>query len=222
MTIAGLLNPVEVGGPLPLHQPTNSLSDKMRHFIPVSSLVSLSNAELAAPAPKKYRRSYRRLPKEDTNAPKKPRTAYLSFVMDNRDKVAKSNSDFGSVAKTLGKMWQELDAQTREQYLAQHAAEMLDYNKALDQYKNTPEYWAYQQYLHQFMHTEEKAPRPVGRPRKPRPDEFREQTFQVALAPSAQSPATQPCQNSSPESSTCPTSPAQTAASFHLPQRLTH
>ncbi|KAJ1977275.1 hypothetical protein H4R35_002367 [Dimargaris xerosporica] len=222
MTIAGLLNPAEIGGPSPSHQPSSSSSKSVCHLFPVSSLTALPNAELDTPSHKKYRRSYRRLPKEDVNAPKKPRTAYLSFVMDNRDKVARCNSDFGSVAKMLGKMWQELDPRTREQYFAQHAAELLNYNKALDQYKNTPEYWAYQQYLHQFMHTEEKAPRPVGRPRKHRPDKFREQTFQLILSPSAPPTTPHSRTSSSPEPGANPRSPAQPSTSFHPPQRLTY
>ncbi|KAJ1969510.1 hypothetical protein H4R35_006119, partial [Dimargaris xerosporica] len=89
---------------------------------------------------------------------------------------------FGATAKLLGKMWQELDPLVRQRYIDRYEAELKDYERALAQYKLTPQYQQYQTYYDSFMRTEKKAPRPVGRPRKRPSKEISQQTFQVDLS----------------------------------------
>ncbi|KAJ1980760.1 hypothetical protein H4R34_002342 [Dimargaris verticillata] len=176
LSIPELLNPTDT---------TSPISASSGHTSPTSAVTvqDEGNSSGSEPAsPKKTRRSYRRYPKEDVHAPKKPRNAYLTFITEHRSRVKEPDMSFGATAKILGKMWQELDPLMRQHYLDRYDAELKDYERAMAQYKQTPQYQQYQTYYDTFMRTEKKAPRPVGRPRKRPSKEISQQTFQVDLS----------------------------------------
>mmetsp|Transcript_27051 Transcript_27051/g.65637 ORF Transcript_27051/g.65637 Transcript_27051/m.65637 type:complete len:607 (-) Transcript_27051:501-2321(-) len=56
--------------------------------------------------------------KKDPNAPKRPISSYLFFVMDTRPEVVAENPEakFTEVTKMLGARWQELSAKKRKKY----------------------------------------------------------------------------------------------------------
>lgn len=51
---------------------------------------------------------------KDTNAPKKPLSAYLLFSADERPKLKASGLDnFAEMSKALGAAWKQVDAKTK-------------------------------------------------------------------------------------------------------------
>ncbi|MFC8532495.1 non-histone chromosomal protein 6 [Streptomyces sp. NPDC057249] len=64
-------------------------------------------------------RAHRSRRKKDTNAPKRPLSAYMLYSQANRVRAKKENPDasFGLIGKILGKEWSELPEQAKAQYL---------------------------------------------------------------------------------------------------------
>jgi len=56
--------------------------------------------------------------KKDPNAPKKPKTGYMKFCDEIREKIRKENPDMqlGGIAKILGIKWNELSDEKKEEY----------------------------------------------------------------------------------------------------------
>merc|ERR1719295_1943439 len=83
---------------------------------------------------------------KDVNAPKRPATAYFMWMSDNRDAVKKKNPDapITEMSKILGDMWKELSDASKKKYQDKATAAKAKYDKALEKYKKTPEYAAFQ------------------------------------------------------------------------------
>jgi hypothetical protein len=97
------------------------------------------------------RRQYRRHPKPDPNAPRRPKTAYVLFGEHIRKDPALSNSTFSEAAKDVGRRWGELSHDERVNVWEKPAADKLEEYKAdLEQYKQTENYQTYQMYLEEF------------------------------------------------------------------------
>ncbi|KAF5660587.1 hypothetical protein FHETE_8868 [Fusarium heterosporum] len=88
------------------------------------------------------KRKYRRHPKPDENAPERPPSAYVLF----------SNK----IAKLVGENWQNLNANEKEAYESQANADKEKYHRDLMEYKKTPDYRKYVQYLHEFKEKQSK------------------------------------------------------------------
>jgi len=76
--------------------------------------------------------------KKDPNAPKRPLSAYLLWLGDNRAAIAKALPDghkFGDVAKAGGERWKEASAATKNKYEDQAKTLKEEYNKELEAYK---------------------------------------------------------------------------------------
>jgi hypothetical protein len=96
-------------------------------------------------------RPYRRHPKPDSNAPCKPKTAYVLFGEHVRQDPALSDSSFTEIAKETGKRWREMPHEERTIMWETPAAERLQrHKKELERYKQTENYWSYQTYLERF------------------------------------------------------------------------
>ncbi|CAN9183995.1 unnamed protein product [Alternaria alternata] len=96
-------------------------------------------------------RPYRRHPRPDPNAPRKPKTAYVLFSEHVRQDPALSRSSFTEIAKETGKRWRKLSHEERTTIWGTPAADRLqDYKNELERYKQTEEYRSHQTYLEGF------------------------------------------------------------------------
>ena len=81
--------------------------------------------------------------KRDPAAPKKPRTSFLLWSMDERATLKESeefaNLSFGDVTKELGKRWNALNPETKEMYEGRSQTEKMNISKIwkiINQVKN--------------------------------------------------------------------------------------
>jgi hypothetical protein len=138
-----------------------SSSISHREYVPdYSPLPSGGQAavrEHAEVLPKSYQqaarttRSYRRHPQPDSNAPHKPKTAYVLFGEHVRQDPTLSRSSFIEIARETGKRWRDLSHEERVNTWQAPAADRLEkYKEELACYKETEEYRNYQMYLEEF------------------------------------------------------------------------
>jgi hypothetical protein len=117
-------------------------------------LAALTHIELTPPSlqPAAHAtRPYRRHPRPDPNAPRKPKTAYVLFGEHVRQDPALGRSSFVDIAKEQGKRWRDLSVDERLHNWEKPAADRLqDYKDKLKKYKQTEDYRAYQTYLEEF------------------------------------------------------------------------
>ncbi|KAL0257890.1 hypothetical protein SLS55_007058 [Diplodia seriata] len=96
------------------------------------------------------KRKYRRHPKPDENAPERPASAYVIFSNQTRESLKGQDLSFTEIAKLVGERWQTLSPGAREACERQAAAAKEKYYAELAEYKKTPEYAQYQEYLVEF------------------------------------------------------------------------
>ncbi|KAK8114430.1 high mobility group protein- variant 1 [Apiospora kogelbergensis] len=96
------------------------------------------------------KRKYRRHPKVDEHAPERPPSAYVLFSNKMRDDLKGQNLTFTEIAKLVGENWQNLDRNEKEPYETQAQEAKERYNREMAEYKKTPEYRAYCDYLQEF------------------------------------------------------------------------
>ncbi|KAK0612739.1 hypothetical protein DIS24_g11975 [Lasiodiplodia hormozganensis] len=96
------------------------------------------------------KRKYRRRPKPDENAPERPASAYVIFSNQTRESLKGQKLSFTEIAKLVGEQWQTLSPGAREACERQAAAAKEKYYTELAEYKKTPEYTQYQEYLAEF------------------------------------------------------------------------
>lgn len=96
------------------------------------------------------KRKYRRHPKPDDSAPERPPSAYVLFSNKMREDLKSQNLTFTEIAKLVGENWQNLAAPEKEAYETQANTAKEKYHRDLQEYKKTPEYRKYAQYLQEF------------------------------------------------------------------------
>ncbi|KAK8027393.1 High mobility group protein B3 [Apiospora marii] len=96
------------------------------------------------------KRKYRRHPKTDEHAPERPPSAYVLFSNKMRDDLKGQNLTFTEIAKLVGENWQNLDRNEKEPFETQAQEAKERYNREMAEYKKTPEYRAYCDYLQEF------------------------------------------------------------------------
>ncbi|KAI1504384.1 hypothetical protein F5X99DRAFT_38288 [Biscogniauxia marginata] len=96
------------------------------------------------------KRKYRRHPKPDENAPERPPSAYVLFSNKMREDLKGQNLTFTEIAKLVGENWQNLDRVEKEPFERQAQEAKEKYNRDLAEYKKTPEFRKYNDYLHEF------------------------------------------------------------------------
>lgn len=112
------------------------------------------------------KRKYRRLAKPDRNAPIKPPSAYIMFSNDSRAELKNQNLSFAELAKIVGDQWKNLSHIEKQSYERRAMQSKDEYLAALEQYKQTPQYRRYQEYLNEFKAKQVSANRIIGRARK--------------------------------------------------------
>lgn len=100
------------------------------------------------------KRKYRRHPKRDKNAPKRPPSAYIMFSNDMRAKINNKSKTFSEMAKTIGEEWKKLDPNKKQAYELEAMKAKNAYQVAMQQYRKTSEYKEYQKYLKEFKQKE--------------------------------------------------------------------
>jgi hypothetical protein len=97
------------------------------------------------------KRPYRRHPRSDDNAPRKPKTAYVLFSEHVRRDPAINRLSFAEIAKEVGKRWGNLPQEEKVNIWEKPTADkMREYGAELEQYKKTESYQSYQTYLEDF------------------------------------------------------------------------
>ncbi|KAK3953218.1 hypothetical protein QBC32DRAFT_123153 [Pseudoneurospora amorphoporcata] len=96
------------------------------------------------------KRKYRRHPKADENAPERPPSAYVLFSNKMREDLKGRNLSFTEIAKLVGENWQNLTPAEKEPYESKAQAYKEKYHAELAEYKKTPQYQKYTQYLSDF------------------------------------------------------------------------
>jgi len=96
------------------------------------------------------KRKYRRHPKPDENAPERPPSAYVIFSNKMREELKGRNLSFTEIAKLVGENWQSLSPGEKEPYEQQAFTDKERYNNELAEYKKTPQFKEYSQYLAEF------------------------------------------------------------------------
>ncbi|KAB5580526.1 hypothetical protein GE09DRAFT_1167989 [Coniochaeta sp. 2T2.1] len=115
---------------------------------PTATAVKVETQNVAAVVVAK--RKYRRHPKPDENAPERPPSAYVLFSNKMRDDLKGRNLTFTEIAKLVGEHWQNLSVAEKEPFESQAQTAKDKYNNQLAEYKKTPEYRRYQEYLEEF------------------------------------------------------------------------
>ncbi|ORZ00944.1 hypothetical protein BCR43DRAFT_486084 [Syncephalastrum racemosum] len=112
------------------------------------------------------KRKYRRHPKRDKNAPVKPPSAYIMFSNHARAQMKEHNMSFADMAKSVGDQWKNLSQEEKQKYERTAMQAKDEYLVELEQYRKTPEYHKYQEYLKDFKHKQEAANRLISRARR--------------------------------------------------------
>ncbi|KAL9539944.1 hypothetical protein MBANPS3_009971 [Mucor bainieri] len=112
------------------------------------------------------KRKYRRHAKPDRNAPIKPPSAYIMFSNDSRAELKNQNLSFAELAKIVGDQWKNLSHIEKQSYERRAMRAKDEYLAALEQYRQTPQYHRYQEYLNEFKSKQDAANRIIGRARK--------------------------------------------------------
>ena len=105
------------------------------------------------------KRKYRRRPKADMNAPKKPLSAYVLYANHIRESLRQQNLSFADGAKVTGEQWQVLDPLEKEWWKSQAAAAKEKYDANMSVYRETNEYRDHKTYVDVFRseHTAQAA-----------------------------------------------------------------
>lgn len=115
------------------------------------STSSLEGISLHSPAPPhREKRRYRRHPRPDPNAPKRPKTAYVNFADQLRTDPEIRSLSFVDIAKEVGRRWQTLSADKKRVWESHAARAMQEYEAQMDDYKRTESWRKYQSYLSDF------------------------------------------------------------------------
>lgn len=98
----------------------------------------------------RVKRRYRRRPKADMNAPKKPLSAYVMYANHLRESLRQQDLSFADGAKVTGERWQVLDPVQKDWWKSQAAAAKEIYDANMLVYRRTSEYREHKDYLDRF------------------------------------------------------------------------
>ncbi|KAE8847429.1 hypothetical protein HRS9122_04336 [Pyrenophora teres f. teres] len=114
-----------------------------------TSALETFTRQTTTPPPREKRR-YRRHPRPDAHAPKKPRTAYVNFADQLRTDPEVSQLSFVDIAREVGRRWQDLPPEKKRIWESNAARAMQEFEAHMDEYKKTDNYRKYQTYLNDF------------------------------------------------------------------------
>ncbi|KAF2458711.1 hypothetical protein BDY21DRAFT_341103 [Lineolata rhizophorae] len=96
------------------------------------------------------KRRYRRHPKPDPNAPKRPKTGYVNFADHLRTDPTISSMPFADITKEVGRRWRELPQAEKLEWERKAAQAMQIYEFQMEAYRRTDQFKEYQNYLEDF------------------------------------------------------------------------
>jgi hypothetical protein len=147
-----------------------------------TSALEILARQTSTPPPREKRR-YRRHPRPDPNAPKKPKTACTMSALVSPCNIAKSRPDvnfadqlrtdpevsqlsFVNIAREVGRRWQDLPAEQKRVWESSAARAMQEFEAQMDEYKKTESWRKYQLYLKEFrsQQAQQSQPSSVKRP----------------------------------------------------------
>ncbi|KAL1650823.1 hypothetical protein SLS58_000942 [Diplodia intermedia] len=134
-------------------------TDRSPHATPTPEDSSRAHSTSPLRAEEKKKRRYRRKPRPDINAPKKPKTAYVNFADTLRTDPAINAQSFVAIAREVGRRWQALPPEKKHVWECQAARDMQEYEAQMDEYKTTENYRRYQNYLKTFAHNQTRPKR---------------------------------------------------------------
>ena len=105
-----------------------------------------------------YKKKFKKAPK-DKNAPKKPLTPFFLFSQEKRGEVVAQNPEFklAQIGKLMGQMWQALDQETKDTYIARQKSAMEEYKKVRAEYETTDEYKQHQEKRRHWLDAKKRA-----------------------------------------------------------------
>jgi hypothetical protein len=115
----------------------------------IVSLMTESKGAAAATQPHGRKRKYRRHPKPDPNAPKRPLTAYAAFLIE-RQKDMSADISFTARAKEIGREWQMMPDGEKDQRMRDAQAEIAQYRATIIEYRQTEDFQRYKKYVEAF------------------------------------------------------------------------
>lgn len=74
-------------------------------------------------------------PKKDPNAPKRPISAYMFFVMEERPELLNTGMSFAECGRVIGEMWHLLSEAEKAPYHAMAANDRARYEAAMLRYR---------------------------------------------------------------------------------------
>lgn len=109
------------------------LEDKTKRIIEKSFRAGHNAGLKACKATKKRKRA-----DKDPNKPKRAKTAFLFFTMDERPKVKEANpkATFADIGKKLGKQWNKLSAAGKKKYEEQAKTDKARYEDEMKAYSH--------------------------------------------------------------------------------------
>ena len=77
-------------------------------------------------------------PKKDPEEPKKPKTSYMFYCDQNREKVVSSNPGIklGNVSKKLGQGWKKLSEEQKQKFIKMSENDKERYEQEKEEYNN--------------------------------------------------------------------------------------
>lgn len=87
---------------------------------------TIAAEDSSSAAEKRPKRKYRWHPRADPNAPKRPKTAYVNFADHLRTDAEVAGMTFVDIAREVGRQWQVMDAETKQEWENQAAAVSFD------------------------------------------------------------------------------------------------
>ncbi|KAF1983306.1 hypothetical protein K402DRAFT_176946 [Aulographum hederae CBS 113979] len=103
---------------------------------------------------RRTKRKYKRHPKADKEAPKRPKTAYVNFADHLRTDPSIASLGFVDIAREVGRRWQNLDPEDKQSWEREAAQAVEEYDIQMEAYKRTDAYKHHQKYLQDFKKTE--------------------------------------------------------------------
>ncbi|KAJ2329374.1 hypothetical protein GGI00_003955, partial [Coemansia sp. RSA 2681] len=91
-------------------------------------------------SPQSPKRTYRRHPKKDPNAPEKWRSAYQLFRDDVNRELQGQEIPFSEMSRIHSKRWTELSGDERATYVERSKIDKQDYKQKMDLYEQTLEF----------------------------------------------------------------------------------
>ncbi|KAF2234141.1 hypothetical protein EV356DRAFT_502790, partial [Viridothelium virens] len=104
------------------------------------------------------KRRYRRHPRADPHAPKRPKTAYVMFADHLRTDPVISSLSFIEISRVVGMRWQAMPREEKFLWDIRAARAMQFYTETMQQYRRTDTFREHQRYLEEFRRRYEASP----------------------------------------------------------------